>query len=147
MSPRENEALIVRQLEAFNQRDYSGASTLRGTLTDMPSGQTASGAAGLEQYWKGWISAFPDGKVEVVRNVGAEDGTVVTEFRARGTNSGSMMMGGQQMPPTGRTVEVMFCQVATVRDGGISEARLYYDAMTFAAQLGLMPQPSASAAG
>jgi predicted ester cyclase len=147
MSAKDNEAIVAAQLEAFNRRDFSATSVLSGQLMDVPSGQMASGAAGLEQYWNSWISAFPDGQVEVVRNVGAEDGTVVTEFRARGTNSGSMNMGGQQVPPTGRQVDVMFCQVATVRKGKIEDARLYYDGMTFATQLGLMPQATAAAAG
>jgi ketosteroid isomerase-like protein len=147
MSAKDNEALVAHQLEAFNQRDYGATSILSGQLTDMPSGQTMSGPAGLEQYWKAWASAFPDGKVEMVKNVGAEDGTVVTEFRARGTNTGPMTLGGQQLPATGRPVEVMFCQVARVRDGAITEARLYYDGMTFAAQLGLMPQPAGSTVG
>jgi ketosteroid isomerase-like protein len=37
--------------------------------------------------------------------------------------------------------------VATIRDGKITEARLYYDSMTFATQLGLMSQAAGSAAG
>jgi ketosteroid isomerase-like protein len=41
----------------------------------------------------------------------------------------------------------MFCQVSTVRDGKIVDGRLYYDGMTFATQLGLMPQGAGSAAG
>jgi ketosteroid isomerase-like protein len=147
MSAKDNEAIVARQLEAFNQRDYSATSLMSGQLKDMPSGNTVSGAAGLEGYWKGWIGAFPEGKVEITQNVGAEDGTVVTEFRARGVNNGSMNMGGQQLPPTGRPIDVMFCQVATVRDGKIVDARLYYDAMSFATQLGLMPQATGSAAG
>jgi len=144
MSTKDNEALVARQLEAFNQRDYTATRVLTGQLTDVPSGQTATGPAGLEQYWKSWIGSFPDSQIEVVRNVGAEDGTVVTEFRARGTNSGPMNMGGGDQPPTGRPVDVMFCQIAVVRDGTIADARLYYDAMTFATQLGLMPQSMAA---
>jgi ketosteroid isomerase-like protein len=145
MSAKDNESIVARQLEAFNQRDYSATGLLSGQLKDMPSGNTVSGPAGLEGYWNGWIGAFPDGKVEVTKNVGAEDGTVVTEFRARGINSGSMNMGGQQLPPTNRPIDVMFCQVATVRDGKIVDARLYYDGMTFATQLGMVPGGQAAA--
>lgn len=146
MSARDNEAIVARQIEAFNQRDYSATALLSGQLKDIPSGNTVSGASGLQGYWNGWLGAFPDGNVEITRNAGAEDGTVVTEFRARGINNGPMNMGGQQLPPTGRPVDVMFCQVATVRDGKITDIRLYYDAMTFATQLGLMPQGAGSAA-
>ncbi len=80
----------------------------------------------------------------MVRNVSAEDGTILTEFRARGTNSGPMNMGAGEQPPTGRPIDVMFCQVAVVRDGTIADVRLYYDAMTFASQLGLMPSTAAA---
>jgi predicted ester cyclase len=140
MSTADNAALIAKLLEGFNARDFGATSGLTGDLVDVPSGQRMSGSTGLQQYWQAWIGAFPDGKIEILKNVGAEDGTVVTEFRARGTNNGPMTMGGQQMPATGKAVDVVFCQVATVKDGKITEARVYYDAMTFATQLGLMPQ-------
>ena len=145
MSAADSAAVVARTLEAFNARDYAGASGLAGDLIDMPNGNRVSGQAGLEQYWQGWIGAFPDGKVEITNNVAAEDGTVVTEFRARGTNNGPMTMGGQQLPATGRPVDVMFCQVSRVRDGKIVDARLYYDGMTFATQLGLLPQSQSAA--
>lgn len=48
---------------------------------------------------------------------------------------------------SGRPVDVMFCQVSTVRDGKILAARLYYDAMAFANQLGLLPQNTAAGSG
>jgi predicted ester cyclase len=139
MSAADNATVVARTLEGFNARDYGATSGVSGDLIDMPSGQRISGPAGLEQYWNGWIGAFPDGKVEITKNAAAEDGTVVTEFRARGVNNGPMTMGGQQLPPTGKAVDVMFCQVSTVRDGKIVDARLYYDGMTFATQLGMMP--------
>ena len=140
MSAADNAAVVAKILDGFNARDYNATSAQTGDLLDVPSGQKMSGATGLQQYWQSWIGAFPDGKLEILKNVGAEDGTVVTEFRARGTNSGPMTMGGQQMPATGKPVDVVFCQVATVKDGKVTEVRLYYDAMTFASQLGLLPQ-------
>ena len=147
MSASDDAAVVARILEAFSARDFGATSGLAGDLVDMTSGRKISGPAGLEEYWNGWIGAFPDGKLEITKNAAAEDGTVVTEFRARGTNKGPMALGGQQIPATGRKVDVMFCQVSTVRDGKIVDARLYYDGMTLATQLGILPQSQAAQSG
>jgi predicted ester cyclase len=145
MSAADNAGVVAKVLGGFNARDFGATVGLTGDLLDVPSGQKMSGSAGLQQYWQAWIGAFPDAKVEILKNVGAEDGTVVTEFRARGTNNGPMTMGGQQIPATGKPVDIVFCQVSTVKDGTITEARLYYDAMAFGTQLGLMPPQGAGA--
>ena len=51
-----------------------------------------------------------------------------------------------EVPPTGKHMELHFCSLIKVRDGKIAEGRDYYDAMTVANQLGLMPEPAATSA-
>lgn len=43
------------------------------------------------------------------------------------------------MPPTGRTLRLPACLVFEVNAGRITAQRAYYDQMTLAAQLGLVP--------
>jgi hypothetical protein len=54
------------------------------------------------------------------------------------------MPDGQQVPATGRRVDVPFCQVAHIRDGKVQGAKLYYGSMTLLGQLGLLPQGQAA---
>ena len=51
-----------------------------------------------------------------------------------------------EVAPTGKHMELHFCSLIKVRDGKIAEGRDYYDAMTVANQLGLMPEPAATSA-
>ena len=45
------------------------------------------------------------------------------------------------VPPTGRTLRLPICLVLETAAGRIASNHVYYDQMTFAAQLGLMPEP------
>jgi len=60
----------------------------------------------------------------------------VADFR--GTMKGSMKMGDQVIPPTGKSFQVEFCTVATWNDqGAITEERLFYDQVGLMKQIGL----------
>jgi ketosteroid isomerase-like protein len=150
MSAADSLACVSANFDAFNARDLERGGNMltpSAELLDVPSGQRFVGPDGLRQYWQGWYSAFSDGKVEVVNNHAGEDGTVVTEFIGRGTHDGTLVgPGGQSLPATGRQVDVRFCQVATVRDNKITDARLYWDMMTMLGQLGALPTPVAAGA-
>ena len=150
MSAADSLACVSANFDAFNARDLErGGNMLSASaeLLDVPSNQRFIGPEGLRQYWQSWYSAFSDGKVEGVNSHASEDGTVVTEFFGRGTHDGTLVgPGGQSLPATGRRVDVRFCQVATVRDNKITDARLYWDMMTMLAQLGALPTPMAAGA-
>ncbi len=49
-----------------------------------------------------------------------------------------------EIPPTGRSVVLPFCGVATRRDDRIAAVTVYLDRMTMLAQLGLLPEPAAA---
>ncbi len=143
--------LAASQLvDAFNARDFDAIGKLVAPsyeLFDVPSGTKLIGPEGQRQYWQGWLTAFPDGRIEDVRHSASADGTVVTEFVGKGTHQGPLAgPGGQQIPATGRRVQVPFCQVARVIGGQIASARVYYDLATMLAQLGLGPAASAAPA-
>jgi steroid delta-isomerase-like uncharacterized protein len=140
--------VVLDNFAAFSAHDFDrGASTIApdATMRDVPTGTVLTGPEGLRQYWRMWLTAFPDGRTDVTRCVGSDDGTVVTEFVGRGTHNGPLMgPGGRQIQATGRRVEIPFCQIATIRDGRIANAAIYYDLATIMGQLGIPSEPSAA---
>jgi predicted ester cyclase len=96
------------------------------------------GKVGFREYGEGWARAFPDGKIELL-NLVAQGDLVVGEFTGRGTHTGVLKDPTGEIPATGRRVEMSFVEVYRVRNGKISEGRLYFDTGTVMAQLGISP--------
>ena len=65
--------------------------------------------------------------------------TAIDEGYFTGTNSGGPIetSDGQSIPATGKQIRVRECDVATVKDGVITNHRFYFDQMEFLSQLGL----------
>ena len=107
-------------------------------IIDVPSGMTSRGPDGYKQLILFFEEGFPDSGIEIT-NLFATDDEVVVEFIGRGTNTGPLHMPTGDVPPTGRVVELRFCDVYRVKDGKIVSYRSYYDVFGFLQQLGLIP--------
>ncbi len=68
------------------------------------------------------------------------DDALATEVEWTGTNSGPMVFGGSELPPTNRTVRGRGSYMARVKDGKVTEFRSHPDMAGLATQLGLMPR-------
>ena len=108
-------------------------------VVDIPSGATLRGPEGLKQFLLGFSTALPDSRVEVTNLSTTEDGAVV-EFVGRGTHTGPLHTPSGDIPPTGRFIEVHFCDVYKIKDGKIVRHSTYYDALSLLQQLGVLPQ-------
>jgi predicted ester cyclase len=86
-----------------------------------------------------FMSAFPDAKYE--RRSAFESGnTAIDEGYLVGTHSGPLLMPhGQTLAPTGKSVRMRACDLATVENGVVTSHRLYFDQMDFLGQLGQLP--------
>jgi steroid delta-isomerase-like uncharacterized protein len=69
------------------------------------------------QYMQAWFIAFPDMRVRQTNRVVSED-AVAAEVEFTGTNTGPMLMGGAEIPPTGKRVVGRGAYFARVDDGG-----------------------------
>jgi predicted ester cyclase len=49
-----------------------------------------------------------------------------------------------QIPPTGRSVTLQFCDIVEFRDGKTGDRRTYFDTGSMMAQLGLMSEQATS---
>ncbi len=83
-----------------------------------------------------YAAAFPDGHIEV-RATYVQGDTAVSEFRATGTHRGELM----GIPPTGKRVSLVICNVMEVRDGKVYREREYFDGSSMLAQLGVLTSP------
>jgi predicted ester cyclase len=99
----------------------------------------------IRQFIAGWADAVPDGKIEVLNALGGVDGAAM-QCRFRGTNSGPIVGPGGTIPPSGRPVDLRFCEIYTIRDGQIIRMANYQDAADFLRQIGLMPEPQQAGA-
>ena len=89
-------------------------------------------------YAQSWFTAFPDMHVRTANRVVGED-SVAAEIEFTGTNTGPLVMGGMELPPTGRSVVVRGSYFARVKDGKVTEFSSHPDAAGLMMQLGLLP--------
>lgn len=70
-------------------------------------------------------------------------GQASSSIAARGAMKGPMVMGGREIPPTGKSFEVDFYTIGRWHDGQIVEENLMYDLVGFLQQIGLSEQVAA----
>jgi predicted ester cyclase len=86
---------------------------------------------------QGFKGAFPDLQINITHQVATEN-EVVSEFTARGTQTGPMMTPAGEIPPTGRIVDFTVCEVWSVKNGKVASLRNYQDSASIMRQLGLV---------
>lgn len=83
---------------------------------------------------EGYGAAFPDLQFEIERQWSPSPDVSIIEFTARGTHTGPL----GELPPTGKSAEVVGCNIVEARDGKIVREREYVDTMTLMRQLGVV---------
>lgn len=91
---------------------------------------------GVRGFLGGIFAAFPDLEFEVVSKTVQRE-RVAVRWVARGTFTGAPYQG---IAATGSRIELEGCDELQVRDGLIVENNAYLDGMTFARQIGLLPE-------
>jgi len=87
------------------------------------------------------FAAVPDLETTVTRLVAGEQQAAV-EWRMRGTFNGAAYQG---IEPTARPVEIRGFELFELQDGQIASATVYYDGLSFARQVGMMPPQDSGA--
>jgi len=140
MSVQDNAKMIRSMYDMFNSRDFEGMAAQAAAnveLRNMALCVTLHGPEGVRQYAQGWATGFPDSRVEVTNVIASDEGAVV-EFRGKGTHTGPLIGPAGEIPATGRSVDVAFCEVYQIKEGKITSLHSYFDAATMMGQLGLM---------
>ena len=127
----------------FNERDWSAAAQVYSpdVVTIEPGAGTMHGIETFIGFAQGFAAAFPDSRL-VVRTLTADGNRAVVEGVYTGTHTAPMMSPQGEIPATGRTLALPYCDVFEVEAGRITTHHVYYDQMAFALQLGLVPTPA-----
>jgi steroid delta-isomerase-like uncharacterized protein len=142
MTKEDIERLDDQGIAAWNDHDAEAWAALfadDAVLIDWTNPEQMRGKDGARGLFGAWVGAFPDMKVEVVSRVVGDDG-IAAEVRFSGTNTGSMNMGGMEVPPTNKAVTARGAYIARFQGGTITEFRALPDAAGMMMQLGFMPQ-------
>jgi len=141
LTAQDNATIARAHYDSFNRRDTDTGLSL---VTDdvkwlnVPFNSTFIGRQGYREFLENWTTAMPDCKVEIT-NVVAGDEWSVVEFNGRGTHTGPLVAPQGTLPATQKKLDLKFCELLRIKDGQITEGRLYFDAATMLRQLGLFP--------
>jgi len=123
----QNETVVRRFYDRFNDGDVIGAAQQYAEQCewDFPafSAQCHTRAEVLG-VCRGWRTAFPDGRVDVVNLLECGD-TIVVEWDSFGTLTGPL--AGAASEPNGKGFRRRGCAVTEVRAGQIVRCRDYFD--------------------
>lgn len=99
------------------------------------------GRQAVRDFFSGLFAAFPDFRIEMLDVVG-DDTRAVVQWHAHGTFTGAPFQG---IHATGRSVDLRGCDVMTFDEGRLRSNTIYYDGLTFARQIGLLPREGSAA--
>jgi steroid delta-isomerase-like uncharacterized protein len=140
MSP-DIEQIDDQGMSAWDRHDVPGFVALLASdfvWSDLTVPEPMRNREEARQYMQAWFTAFPDMRVKQTNRVVGDD-AVAAEIEFTGTNTGPMMMGGMEIPPTGRSVLGRGSYFARVQDGKIVRFSSHPDVAGMMMQLGLMP--------
>ncbi|MEU7484879.1 ester cyclase [Streptomyces sp. NPDC042319] len=140
VTERRNADTLRLLYQRFNENDLeSGALLLTEDYegVDVPSGEVVRGREGWRRRQEGNRAPLPDATTEITF-LAVKGDFAVAEIINRGTQTRPFPLpDGSALPPSGRKIEALSCELYEFRNGAIARGRLYYDFLTVARQLGL----------
>jgi predicted ester cyclase len=128
---RNPEQVARRYYVLFNERRFEEAELLVSThaVFRYPhSKEHLIGRAGYRELAQLWVTAFPDGVIEVERVNVLTDHVVDVGLLGRGTHGGPLAFGGAlTLPPSNRRAELPMRDVLDIHDGLIVESSFQFD--------------------
>jgi uncharacterized protein (TIGR02246 family) len=130
--------------ETFNAHDLQGFAEVLAddVVYTAPGAIHGEGREACVEFFGGWLSAFPDGRVDV-RDVHLLADVAVEEGTFTGTHRDTLHAPTGDIPPTGRPVAIDYIQVLRFRAGRHVGFNLMFDRLQLLEQLGLVPAPAA----
>jgi predicted ester cyclase len=139
--------MLEDYVEWYKARDLDAIMDLYAddAVQGMPEG-VFKGRSTIRERLAQELDAFSDIDWGYVSYVEQGD-AFADEWYFVGTHTGPFRLpDGSDLPPTGKRVELHGMELVELRDGKIVVDNLYYDNLSIASQLGLLPAPAATTA-
>jgi predicted ester cyclase len=138
--------IVKKGTDAFNRHDADGfAETMAEDVrTRAPGVGELSGKQAVKAFYKSWLDAFPDARVEIDA-LHVLDDLAIEEGVFTGTHRGTLSGPAGDLPPTGRKVRVEYMQVGRVRGDKVASFHLVFDRLALMEQLGVAQAAEAEA--
>jgi steroid delta-isomerase-like uncharacterized protein len=137
------EQRVRSYFEAMDRRDVQAmtAHWSEDGVDDIVPVGVLRGHDDMREYYEGLFAAVPDARITITRLIAGEQNCAV-EWRIEGTFDGAAYMG---IEPTGTHVEVRGFDLFELEDGDIASNTGYFDANSFARQIGMLPADGSGA--
>ncbi len=139
-----NKEAFEAYVEIWNGADFDRLESCisENLIRNVPEtvNQSTDSLSGLIEVMKSFRKAFPDGKV-TLDEVHYMDNYSFAKYTYTGTNTGD-----GDFPATGKSVSTSGSSFVRFEDGKIVQEDVYYDALGFMIQLGIIELPSEESA-
>jgi steroid delta-isomerase-like uncharacterized protein len=138
MPSQDNVHIVRESFAAWNAHDMEGFVKRLDTKTVWESDAFPAPFAGHEgarQFFKLYVTAFPDLHLDIEQILAAGDNHVLVRWRSTGTHLGPLA----NVQATGRKISLHGCTVNEVKQGRIAHAWVYFDNAHMLRQLGVLP--------
>ncbi len=143
MLSQDNASIARIVYDAFNRHEFDRALEHVDDGVEIElyaEGLSFHGREGFREMMRHYKAPWPDGTVEVLSQLTSGEG-VTNECVYRATHTAPLPMpDGTEIPPTGRKIEVSFCEVWRFRDGKVISLHNYADNLALMQQLGMTPE-------
>jgi steroid delta-isomerase-like uncharacterized protein len=142
MSTEQNKAIVRRFFDAFQTNDEAAMKEVLSPDLEAYT-HVGPGPVNREAMLQGisrWNAAFSETRFEIEEQI-AEGDSVASRMTMRAVHD---LGDFQDLPPTGKQIEVSTVTIERVRDGKIVERRVISDFLGMMQQLGLVPPPQAA---
>jgi predicted ester cyclase len=133
------EAVVLEHIESENRHDFEATvrTFSRPRYEVTPTGEVHDGADAVLSFLLESHGGFPNFVLTIEKMHVAED-AIIVETRFVGTHTGVW----KGLPPTGREVDYMMCNVFEFDGADLICERLSFDSLTILQQLGIARDPT-----
>lgn len=124
------EALAAKNVEALSATHHEDI------VEDFIALGPVAGKQQVREFFTELFAAVPDLVFEIEQVMGVDELTAVGQWKIRGTFNGGPFQG---IEPTGRVIEIRGIDVMGFEDDLLRYNTIYYDGLSFARQVGLLP--------
>jgi steroid delta-isomerase-like uncharacterized protein len=138
MAGQDPAALMTASLSAIAAKDADALSATHheDVVENFVVLGPIEGKANARAFFVELFAAAPDLEFTIERVMGIDETTAVGQWRMKGTLNGGPFQG---IEPTGRVLDIRGIDVMEFENGLLRHNTIYYDGLSFARQVGLLP--------